>query len=350
MMKEKGDFLLCLVSIFTVFLLFGSFYDHFSNGFYDNSERIRFLAFGKISICSCEKSSVNVGRSYENTFVDISSCFFQRQSTFSGQGGVIFINNGQSLLVYNSMFYNCHCSADGGAILSNSESLMVKMVCANKCSASTHGHFAYLSASLGNFVEYLSVTCCSPSATGYDSFCMALGDQRVDNTNCSMNNAFQYSGVLVHSPSSFSSSHCTFSHNKASHSVCVLFEKKSGLMSFANIVNNNSPAGNGVIYVYDLGTYSMKYCIFDYNSNALFYVQSGTLSIYHSFISHSGISSNTNNNSLIRFPTYQQLFFKSGYCHAEFPVILKLNTGNNINDNRNSRFINVLLLSCIAIL
>jgi len=62
------------------------------------------------------------------------------------------------------------------------------MICANSCSASGK-HFAYHQASQVNQVEYLSVSNCSHTTSGYDPICLVYGYQRVDNTNSSMNNA-----------------------------------------------------------------------------------------------------------------------------------------------------------------
>ena len=65
------------------------------------------------------------------------------------------------------------------------------MICANSCSCGVSfvGHFAYLSASQVNQVEYLSVSNCSHTTSGYYSIRLDNGNQRVDNTNSSMNNA-----------------------------------------------------------------------------------------------------------------------------------------------------------------
>ena len=78
-----------------------------------------------------------------------------------------------------------------------------------------------------NQVEYLSVSNCSHTTSGYESIRLDYGDQRVDNTNSSMNNAVQISGIGIPSPSSFTSSHFTFSNNKVSHSICIYFYSSS---------------------------------------------------------------------------------------------------------------------------
>ena len=185
------------------------------------------------------------------------------------------------------------------------------MICANSCSASEK-HFAYLSASQVNQVEYLSVSNCSHTTSGYYSIRLQSGNQKVDNTNSSMNNAIQVSGIGISSPSSFTSSHCTFSNNKVSFSKYIFFYSTSGTisMSYANIVHNNSPIIYGVVYVQGAGSRKMMYCIFKNNQNTLFCVWEGSLEVSHSFIEHSGSFSTrtavpTSNNSFTNTITYQ---------------------------------------------
>jgi len=43
---------------------------------------------------------------------------------------------------------------------------------------------------------------------------------QINNTNSSSNNVYMGSGIVICSLSSFTSSHCTFSNNKVSHSIC----------------------------------------------------------------------------------------------------------------------------------
>ena len=85
----------------------------------------------------CEKESVSAGRSYFEADIDISHCFFSRSLEFSGAGGVIYVSaSSYSMNVNFSMFYNCFCSSDGGAIYYKSSNSYLRMICANSCSAS----------------------------------------------------------------------------------------------------------------------------------------------------------------------------------------------------------------------
>jgi len=278
----------------------------------------------------CESESIGQGRSYVDKNINISLCFFSRSLSYSGDGGVIYVNGGSySMNVNYSMFYYCVCSNYGGAIYFSSPNSYLRMICANSCScgASSRYHFAYLSASPVNQVEYLSVSNCSHTTSGYLSIHLESGYQRVDNTNSSMNNAERVSGIGIIYPSSFTSSHCTFSNNKVSDSICMLFYSTSGIisMSYANIVHNNSPSW-GVVHVEEAGPRKMMYCIFKKNQNTLFCVWSGSIEVSHSYISHSGsFSSSTavstsNNNSFTNTITYQLQFFNSLHCNADIPL------------------------------
>jgi len=275
----------------------------------------------------CENESIDQGRSYYYENINISNCYFARSSSYSGEGGVICVNGGTySMNINYSMFYNCVCSSYGGAIYFYSSNSSLRMICANSCSAS-YGHFSYLWASQVNQVEYLSVSNCSHTTSGYYPIYLNIGYQRVDNTNSSMNNAIQVSGICIWSPSSFTSSHCTFSNNKVSNSRCIYCSSFSGIisMSYANIVHNNSPSQYGVVYVSGAGARKMMYCIFKNNQNTLFCVNWGSLEVSHSFIYHSAsfstliAVSTSNNNSFTNAITYQLQFFNDLHCNADMP-------------------------------
>jgi len=281
----------------------------------------------------CEIESIHQGRSYINTIINISNCFFSRYSLYSGNGGVICVDGSSySMNVNYSMFYNCACSNHGGAIYFFSSNSNLRMVCANRCSCGNssvcNGHFAIVSASQKNQVEYLSVSKCTYTSSGYCSIYLQIGNQRADNTNSSMNNVIQYSGFRTWLPSSFTSIYCTFSNNNASEFVCMNFYSTSGTisMSYANIVHNNSPSGYGIINVNGEGLRMMMYCIFKNNQNFLFCVLAGSLEVSHSFIDHSSSFCLTNfvstvtNNSFINRLTYQIQFFHSHHCNADLAI------------------------------
>ena len=276
----------------------------------------------------CENENIPQGRSFENENIYISNCFFSRSITFLGNGGVIYISGVTLFLDASySMFYNCSAKI-GGAIYLSAFNSSLRKICANRCSCGVNsgGHFSKITASMFNHVEFLSVLYCSHSpSSGSYSTSLTTGDQSVDNTNSSTNNGYQVSGISIESPSSFTSSFCTFSNNKVSNSMCIYFYFNSGTMQFSNIIQNESPS-YGILFV-NGGSPKMSKCIFHNNQNTLFYVNSGSLEVLHSFIGHSGKFSSKvsiitlTNNSFTSTITYQIQFFNSLYCHADFPIV-----------------------------
>jgi len=279
----------------------------------------------------CVNESIDHGRSNYQDNINISQCFFSRYSHYSGSGGVIYVHGeSYSMRANYSMFYYCVCSSEGGAIYFSSTDSNIKMICANRCScgADYSGHFAYIRASQIGQVEYLSVSNCSQILSGYYPIRTNSGNQRADNTNSSLNRAFWGSGILIDSPSSFSGSHCTFSNNNVSSSVCIYFISTSDTISMinTNIVQNNSPDGWGIIVVNGGGSRKMMYMIFQSNENYLFYISGGSLEVSHSFIDHSSLLSyatavSTTNNTFTNRMTYQIRFFDSLHCNADSPFI-----------------------------
>jgi len=275
----------------------------------------------------CEQENLSQGRSYFNISIDISDCFFSRSSEYSGDGGVIYMKDGSySLRINYSIFYECTCSSDGGAIFFISSNSAIRMTCANRCCASSYGHFAYLYDLEANQIEFLSVSYCSHTTSGHHLIYLQSGIQRADFTNSSINNAYMFSGICISSPFSYTSTYCTFSNNNVSNSRCIHLYSNSGtmVMSSANIVHNNSPSDYGVICIDGGGTMDMLYCIFQNNQNYLFYVNSGYLEVSHSFIDHSSSSfssstsvSTSTNNSFIKMQTYGIGYSGSHIC--KFP-------------------------------
>jgi len=274
----------------------------------------------------CENENIDQGRAYWDKNIDISYCFFSRFSQYSGDGGVIYVEGeAYSMNLNYSMFYNCICSNYGGAIYFSSSISNLRMICANRCNGHYY-HFAYLYAFQVNHVDYLSISNCSHMKSGYYSFCLNDGNQRVDNTNSSMNKAVYISSIFIENTPSFISTHCTFSNNQVVSGICIQISSGSGTksMSYANIVHNNSPSMYGVLCVSDAET-MIFYCIFHNNHEYLFYVESGSLEVSHSFIDHTSSFSteleiSTSNNSLTNRITYQIQFFSSLHCYADIPL------------------------------
>jgi len=278
----------------------------------------KFIEIG-IKNSGCFSESIGKGRSYVNSSINIDECFFIRSTMYSGDGGVIYVFGSFSMNVSCSMFYFCFAKR-GGAICFNSANSSLRIVCANGCSAGStfSGHFALIGATHGNKVEHISVSNCSHDTQGYYSIWLQSGNQLIKNINSSSNNAYWGSGIGIITPSQFSSSYCTFSHNWVSDSTCMFFNLITGIISFVNVLNNNSPS-MGVIQNSG-GSPQMNYCIFDMNQNTLFYIYSGSLDISHSFIHHTGIISTGINNSFTKKQTYIIDFIGSKYCRGPKPT------------------------------
>ena len=95
------------------------------------------------AVLGCENESIDQGRSYVDKNINTSNCFFSRSSSYSGNSGVICVKGGSySMNVNYSIFYNCVCSQNGGAIYFSSSNSCLRMICANSCScgATSNGH------------------------------------------------------------------------------------------------------------------------------------------------------------------------------------------------------------------
>ena len=194
--------------------------------------------FGGVSLMY---ESISQARLHFEDSFEISFCFFKRLTQYSANGGVIFIDGGSySMNLTNSMFYSCSSSSNGGAIYFNSSYSNLRMICANRCSCGSTkiGPFADLRASQVNQIDFLSLSYCSQTVSGYDSVFINNGDQSVDHTNSSINKGIQGSGIYINNPSSFSSTHCTFSNNTATDGVCIDIYTATGTisLSYANDV------------------------------------------------------------------------------------------------------------------
>jgi len=292
----------------------------------------------------CESESITQGRSYSQMNINVSHCIFSRSSLFSGFGSVINVDGGDySMNVNYSVFLSCISNGQGGAIYFSSTNIYLRMVCAYGCSAS-YCHFAYLNAIMLNHVEYLSVSYCSNTTTGYLTFRISSGNQFVHNINSSINKVNQASGISIFSPSSFSSSLCTFSNNQLS-SVCIYLHSDSNTisMSYSNIVHNSSPS-SGVVYIGGSGIKQMTNCIFQNNQNYLFCVSEGSIEISNSIIDHSisslstsGAVSTSTNNSFTHQETFQINYKFSPICIL---IIDQTNSETQMNTPKETSIIN----------
>jgi len=274
-------------------------------------------------ISLCNSPTISQGRSYIDTNVDISDCFFSRSVLYNGDGGVIYISGSSYVMsITYSMFFNC-CSTRGGAIYFDAKSSVLNKICSSKSSAPIY-QFAYISTSDNNNVDYLSNSLCN-SLDGDQSFIMYRGNQRIENNNFSLNNGLKVSGIIIHTPVTCASKFCTISKNNASERICMLLYHNSGTISYSNIIHNNSPVSYGVLTTWNDGSTQLTYCILINNEDTLFYVQTGMVELLHCCIFHQGnfSSSNqvttSNNNTFTKQNTYIIQFFSSHHCLTDTP-------------------------------
>jgi len=303
------------------------------------------LIYGRIRN-KCINEQISSGRSFLNENVDISGCFFARTLQLTGNGGIINVESGSfSMRIISTMFFNCLCSLNGGAIFFNSKNSSMRMICAYRCSSSTMYHFATICATGYNTIDYQSITSCSFLDQKSYSFHINGGNQQLDNTNSSMNTVSSVSGICTESPSTFTSSHCTLSNNKASTGICIYTFSNSGEFSSSNIISNNGPT-YGVIH--SNGSPHFNYCIFAQNQDILFYSFGyGTMKLSNCIISHSYVLTtsspiSTFNTTLSLVPSYQIAFFKSHFCYADNEIKFNSKTLNHQIDipfQRNSLFV-----------
>jgi len=325
--REHIKVIIRFVSIRIIFYLFGL--NCLSN--IEESYHLIFREVIQISSSECVNSSLSSGRSFYNTNFYISNCFFTRFSSYSGPGGVVYLEGPSFVMIISyTVFNNCSCSSDGGAILFYSANSSLKMICAYGCSAS-YGHFANLAASNMNYVEFLSQSLCSHTFIGSESLRIQSGDQKIEGINLSLNHANSVSCIHFKSSLSLIWSYSTIVKNIANSYKCIEFDSNAGIISSINIIQNNSPSGHGVINN-NVEMIQMKYCIIEKNQNPLFCVYSGSIEVSHSFISHSGYTFFTrtmvltsNNNSIYTSitsatpQTYQLAFYNTYNCFAEHP-------------------------------
>jgi len=287
----------------------------------------------------CFNSSIEQGRHYYESNLNISNCFFSRIQEFDGDGGVIFCTKECFQMILTKItFLNCSCSNVGGAVFSLCRNSNSSMICANMCSAMNIGQFAYFK--LNNNHEFMSVSRCSDSQKGSYSILFENGNVQLTNMNSSLNRVHMCSCLASCYPASYSCNWSTFANNYAYESSCLLFERNSGVNIFINIVNNNSPHDNGVIYLFDNSAIDFIYCAFINNQDTLFFITTFRLKVINSVISHHcnlSIGPLIQSNISDFKETYKIPHFKTKYCHADVNIddqcIQNLDSNNRYIEN-----------------
>jgi len=289
------------------------------------SRKSRTLLFGKPSgtflvSSECVGSQVTVGRSYFNCSVLIADCSFSRFEKYVGSGGVIFADIiGFSLNISDSIFSNCSCTINGGAIFFRStQNYYINRVCAFRCHSDDRYSFCSLESTGTNNISLLSTSYCSYRDVTTYSTSVWKGNVNNIYFNSSNNHGFQQTAIIYYYTTSFSSSYGSFFNNTAQLQVCVEFCYGGGTMTYSNFVGNSSPA-HGVINTNGCGATVSK-CIFQNNTGTLFCSVYLSMTISNCTIYHTGnyhtsqpiLEVNVSKNVVTQ--TYDIQFFDSYYC------------------------------------
>ena len=277
----------------------------------------------------CVNDMISVGRSYEASCT-VSNCVFQRTQSFLGNGGVIFLGSDQTASISDTVFYNCSVSStsnmfgetrfNGGAIYSFGGSFSFNKVCAFGCKAKGTGQFLYSFDSNTFSFQMVSVAKCSDGYEGMATLTIGQSSdfQSFHSNNISDNKA-TLSLIQIWNIVASNLMYCTFINNHPLYYVCILFIGGSTTLTSSNFIENSSPQGNAVVTVEDDGNRFIYHCVFVDNQNVLFFLDYGSLTVNHCYISHSGVSFsgssiNTVNNSNSLFGTYQISFYNTHVC------------------------------------
>ena len=255
-----------------------------------------------------------------------------------------------TMIIQESMFFNCTSIKNGGAIYFNCPEgqFGFKFICASQCYTSTSnwGQFSIVFVSEQNLIysHYVSISKCSP-INGYGNAPISFrnGNQSHYSCNSSLNFVFADSGIQCVNPNPSIISFCTFSNNKGSDRICVSMHAGIQTLQFSNILNNNSP-NHGVIWTNGLASNIVQNCILINNSGILFANYEGTMTVKSCWIEHngfnkwSGIISTTLINSITN--TLKITHYSSYFCNAE----LSWNDSFTQNFQKSYSFIQIFFL------
>jgi len=308
--------------------------------------------FGKICSSVVESSkylSITSGDFYllDSTFINMNS---QKYATV-----LVQVSTPGCCLVEQCYFSSCVSTSAGGAVCiqsSNFQSVFHKS-CSYRCYINTnswiYGQFCHVvnSGSLQNCLYFVSVTQCSPSSIskGSDPISLWSGNQTMRNVNVSQNYVSQESfGIFAQGDTRIE--HCNFEKNRAYYIGFYIYAG-NGIMSYSNIINNDSPNGYGVMTEISANV-EYVFCVFLDNTDLLF--STTTINkVTSCWISHSyglvGGSSRIETIDIRGYsPPYSMNMFATRECVAIHPIMKGLSTINNKHQTKNLMIICFILL------
>ena len=240
------------------------------------------------------------------------------------------------------MFHNIASLYQGGSIYYSCpfSSFIISHSCGNECrttdSSDQEGQFAYILVDSKKKLEtyFLSLTLCAQNHNKprFRSYILDNGYQYVSNFNSSLNYANRQPGIRSVYSTNYKGIFCNFYKNKADWWVCIALLHNQGNFSFCNIIENNSPLDNGVVFTNVDGQLFFTNCIFKNNLNCLFFALSGNINIENSNIKHDYLlySYNVNLFKINYFIIHTMVIsqFSSYFCPTNFINSFKLNKIN----------------------
>lgn len=201
-----------------------------------------------------------------------------------------------NMLIGSSVFHSCFSSGHGGGIYFNcaAGSSVLYNVCGYNCYSTltsvSDGQLARMSTGTTskNFLHYVSVRSCplSEGSNRYNPVSILQGYQQVNNNNFTKNKCVRISSFQSVSSNTFNSVYCTIVGNSVTDGqILNCHSGVSRVLQYSNFINNTSPNA-GVIFIWESAALTIEFSVFSGNSNILFYVGSGSLTVRHSFIKH----------------------------------------------------------------
>ena len=164
--------------------------------------------------------------------------------------------------------------------------IKLNKICSLYCKTNHSYQFGYFQTYNNQFFNLITIYKCNNESIGYNTLCLENGNQKLSNINITYNYNKEISGISYISPNNMNSNFLTFYNNKVKNYNCIMLNGNNGIILKSNIINNDSPYKNGVLYVMNSLNYSFYECIFDKNHHTLIFIESGLIFLINCSINH----------------------------------------------------------------
>lgn len=309
---------------------------------------------------------INFDRKYNNEVINsrievkddslhIYFCLFSKcVGIAGGGGGAIFISGG-TIEVNFTGFQSCHVSYDrslGGAIYSDSNSVIFNGLCLDNCYASDYGQSIYLLDSESH-LEFITITQCGIGSTSsfVSEVVSVSGTTSIRNLNSTGNSVkIHAAGICYTKTTSVCSLQIIYSSfvGDTGNSIIDVSSGADDTISFTNFVSNipnRADATCALIFIYGLNTQPIfNQCYFKLNS----FLKIADEKINHNSIRFVNCYSDTQNwgdatlsNCLITLaPTHNNPFYSEGICDGNFQIPVITPSSGITTSNSNEPIIN----------